>query len=140
MTLVLPTFLTLASVAVQAWRGDHPIDVGPYVKAFLVILLPTAVFVSAAVLALNVLMRDKYSTYVVVVGMVGLLFYLYGQGHDHWSYNPALFGKWTPSDLTESGTRWLGIVAHRVYVAALAFVLLVISVARFQRPPGTRRV
>jgi ABC-2 type transport system permease protein len=128
----------LASVAVQAWRGDSPIDVGPYATAYLVILFPTAVFATAAAMALNVLVRDKYSAYVVVVGIVGLLFYLYGQGHDHWSYNPALSGRWAPSDLTAGGTRWLAIVGHRVYVVALAGVSLAIAAARFQRP-GNRR-
>jgi ABC-type transport system involved in multi-copper enzyme maturation permease subunit len=124
----------LAGMAVQAWRGDVPIDVGAYVNAYLVILLPTAVFATAAAMALNVVVRDKYSAYVVVVGIVGLLFYLYGQGYDHWSYNPALFGRWDASDLVVGGTRWLAIVAHRLYVVALAVVLLWISAARFQRP------
>jgi ABC-type transport system involved in multi-copper enzyme maturation permease subunit len=136
---VLVVLTALASGAVQAWRGDSPIDVGPYMRAYLVILLPTAIFATAAAMALNVLLRDKYSAYVVSVGIVGLLFYLYGQGHDHWSYNPALFGRWTPSDLTAGGTRWLGIVAHRLYVVALAAVFLGIAAARFQRPSGRRR-
>ena len=55
---------------------------------------------TAAAIALNVLLRDKYLAYAVCIATGAGLFYLYNVGYNHWLYNPALYQLWTYSDLT----------------------------------------
>ena len=86
------------------------------------------IFLAAVVVALNVLLRNKYLTYVVAVGAgVGLL-YLYNVGHNHWSYNPLLYQLWKYQDLT-SGT----ILRYRLYCFALAAAFLTLAHLFFER-------
>ena len=57
-------------------------------------VVPSIVFMTSLVVALNVLLRNKYLTYVVAVGTGAGLFYLYSIGYNHWLYNPLLYQLW----------------------------------------------
>ena len=92
------------------------------------ILLPTIMFLTAITVALNVLLRNKYVAYVVVVGVSAGLFYLYNNGYNHWLYNPLLYRLWKYGDLT-SGT----ILRSRLYCLALAAVCLALAHIFFER-------
>jgi hypothetical protein len=98
-----------------------------------VILLPTAVFMVAAAVALNVLLRDKYLAYAACLATGGGLFYLYGQGYKHWLYNPALYELWSYADLAAAGDARQLILAHRLYTLALAALLLSLAHLLFAR-------
>ncbi len=74
-------------------------------------LIPNAIFLAAAALALGVLLRDRYVTYAFGIGTCAGLFYLYSQGHNGWLYNPVLHNLWKYSDLT--GADVGRIVIHR---------------------------
>ena len=79
---------------------------------------------------LNVLLRDKYLTYVVSIAAGSGLFYIYAQGYNHWLYNPVLYGLWTAMDVETGLWRLLPL---RVYCVAIALICLFLAHLRFER-------
>ena len=65
---------------------------------------------TAFVIALNVLLRNKYVTYVVATGTGAGLIYLYNLGYNHWLYNP-LYRLWKYTDLTTGPPTRAGVTA-----------------------------
>lgn len=57
---------------------------------------------TAVCVGFNVLLRDKYITYAIAFAIGSALFYLYGHGLNHWTFNPVLYGLWTDQDLESS--------------------------------------
>jgi hypothetical protein len=96
-----------------------------------VVLLPTIVFITAASIALNVLLREKYFAYAVSIGTAVGLLYLYNLGHNHWFYNPALYQLWTYSDLIGVGSG--RILTQRIYWLALSCLCLALAHLGFRR-------
>ncbi|MGZ8842181.1 MAG: hypothetical protein ACXW18_00870, partial [Pyrinomonadaceae bacterium] len=86
------------------------------------ILIPNAIFMAAAALALNVLLRNRYLTYAAAIGISSGLFYLYSQGQNHWLYNPLLFQLWDYSSLAGPNRVW--IFEHRLFVLALSAIFI----------------
>jgi hypothetical protein len=92
------------------------------------------VFMCAASVAANVLLRDKYLSYAVSLAAGGTVYYLASQGGDgSWLYNPVLYNLWTPADLAAGGSRLARILMHRVYCLALASLLLSLAFVLFGR-------
>ena len=83
---------------------------------------------TALVVTLNVLLRNKYLAYVMAVGTGAGLFYLYNIGYRHWLYNPLLYQLWKYQDLT-SGT----MLGYRLYCLALAAACLALAHVFFER-------
>jgi hypothetical protein len=75
---------TLTAIAIQLLRGHAPVELYPYLVTYSVIVIPSVVFMAAVSILLNVVLRDKYLAYVVIVGVGAVLFYLYSQGYNHW--------------------------------------------------------
>jgi len=94
-TLLLLTGLILAvgvaAVLIQIFRGQTPIDLLAYLRVYGIVLWPSAIFITAVSLFLNVLLRNKYLAYVVSIGTAAGLLYLYNIGFTHWLYNPLLY-------------------------------------------------
>ena len=88
---------------------------------------------------LKVLLRDRYLTYIAAIGIGGGLFYLYGQGHNGWLYNPLLFRLWKYEDLV-GGNSLSQIAQHRLYVLTVALVLVVLAHLLYQRRSTSRRL
>ena len=131
LTLSLMVVVGLAAISIQLLRGHTPVDFSAYLTVYSVILLPSIVFMTGAAVALNVLLREKYLAYALSIGTAVGLVYLYNQGFNHWLYNPVLHNLWTYSDLTGPG---LGrILIHRLYLLALAGLLLAIAHLSFKR-------
>jgi hypothetical protein len=118
----------LTTIVTQLLRGQTPIDFSAYFLINGVVVVPGIIFMTAAVVALNVLLRNKYLAYVVAVAAGALLFYLYSTGHNHWHYNPLLYRLWKFGDLT-SGT----ILGYRLYCLALAAACLGLAHLFFAR-------
>ncbi|HVG30819.1 MAG TPA: ABC transporter permease [Pyrinomonadaceae bacterium] len=125
LALSLLALVASASTGLQLLRGHGPVEVWAYLKVYSIILIPSAVFLSAASVMLNVLLRDKYLAYAASIGGCVGLFYLYGQGHRHWLYNPLLYGLWTYADL--SGDALAPLLLHRAYCLALACLFLALA-------------
>jgi multisubunit Na+/H+ antiporter MnhB subunit len=89
------------------------------------------IFITALVVTLNVLLRNKYVTYVVAVGIGAGLIYLYNLGYNHWLYNPLLYKLWHYTNLTTATT-----LAQRLYCLALAIALLALAHLLFERKSG----
>ena len=89
----------LIAVVTQALKRDGPMELTAYLRVYFWILIPNAIFLSATAMFLKVLLRDRYLTYIAAIGIGVGLFYLYGQGHNGWLYNPLLFRLWKYEDL-----------------------------------------
>jgi hypothetical protein len=98
-----------------------------------VILFPTIAFMTAASIALNVLLRDKYFAYAMCIAVSAGLVYVYKLGYNHWLYNPALYQLWTYSDLTGGGSVQGRILTHRLYCLALSCLCLALAQRGFRR-------
>jgi ABC-type transport system involved in multi-copper enzyme maturation permease subunit len=128
LTLSLILVVGLLALMIQLLRGHTPIDLSAYLITYSVVLVPSVVFITAFVMALDVLLRNKYLAYVVAVGTGAGLFYLYNLGYNHWSYNPLLYRAWKYADLTSTT-----ILVHRLYWLGLAAVCLAVAHVFFER-------
>src|SRR6185369_7265517 len=126
LSLVLVGGLT--TIVTQVIRGFTPVDVSAYLIINGVVVVPAVVFLTSFVVALNVLLRNKYLVYVVAVGAGASLIYLYKSGYKHWSYNPLLYQLWTYSNLTDAT-----MLAYRLYCLALAAACLALAHVLFER-------
>lgn len=131
LSLVAP--VAVAAVLLQLYKGHAPLEPLAYLKTYALILLPSVVFMCAASVAVNVLLRDKYLAYVVCLAAGGTVYYLASQGGGGWLSNPVLYNVWTPADLAAGGERPARILAHRVYCLALASFLLSLAFVLFGR-------
>jgi ABC-type transport system involved in multi-copper enzyme maturation permease subunit len=128
LTFSLVATVGLLAIVIQLLRGHTPVDVSAYVIVYGVVLVPGIVFMTSSVVALNVLLRNKYAAYVIATGTGVGLFYLYSIGYKHWLYNPLLYQLWKYPDLT-SGK----ILAYRLYWLVLAVVCLGLAHVLFER-------
>jgi ABC-2 type transport system permease protein len=133
LNLALIASVALVAIGLQLYKGDDPVELSGYLLVYSVILLPSVVVIAAAVVLLNVLLRDKYLTYAVSIAIGVGLFYLYGQGYRHWLYNPVLYQLWTYSDLTSASSKQTRIFTHRLYWLASACACLACAHVLFQR-------
>ena len=133
LSLSLVALVGLTAVGVQAYKGHAPIELQRYLATYAVILVPSVAFLTAASVALNVLLRDKYLTYAVSVALGGTFYYLTAQGFHNWLYNPVLYQLWTPADLLNGGSQLTRILVHRVYCLALSATLLTLARIFFER-------
>ena len=133
LTLSLITLVGLAASLIQLFRGHTPVEISAYLITYSVVLLPTIVFTTAASIALNVLLRDKYFAYAVSIATGAGLLYLYNLGYDHWLYNPALYRLWTYSDLIGLGSGQGRILTQRIYWLALSCLCLALAHLGFRR-------
>jgi len=128
LSLLLVLVDGLTTIVTQVIRGYTPVDLSAYLIINGVVVVPGVVFMTSFVVALNVLLRNKYLVYVVAVGTGAGLIYLYNAGYKHWSYNPLLYQLWKYHDLT-SGT----MLAHRLYCLVLATASLALAHVLFER-------
>jgi ABC-2 type transport system permease protein len=117
LTLALVLLVAVIAIILQAVKHDGPIELMAYARIYFVIVVPNAIFMAAAALSLSVLVRDRYLTYALAIGICVGLFYLYTQGHNHWLYNPLLFQLWDYARLS-GGARH--ILWNRLYIFGLA--------------------
>ena len=128
LALSLIVVVGLLAIVVQLLRGHTPIDLSAYFITYSIVLVPSIVFITAAVLALNVVLRNKHSAFVVAIGIGAGLFYLYNTGYNHWLYNPLLYHLWKFGDLTTGR-----MLAYRLYWFALTFLCLGLAHVLFER-------
>jgi ABC-2 type transport system permease protein len=128
LTFSLVAAVGLLAIVVQLLRGHTPVDVSAYVLVYGVVLVPGIVFMISFVVALNVLLRNKYAAYVIAIGTGAGLFYLYSVGYNHWLYNPLLYQIWKYDDLTSAR-----ILAYRLYCLLFAAAFLALAHLLFER-------
>jgi ABC-type transport system involved in multi-copper enzyme maturation permease subunit len=128
LALSLVVVGSLTTIVTQFIRGHTPVDFSAYAIIDAVVVVPGVIFLTSLVVALNALLRNKYLTYVIAVGIGAGLFYLYSTGYNHWLYNPLLYQLWKYADLTSSK-----MLAYRLYCLALAGVCLALAHLFFER-------
>lgn len=131
LTLSLATLTGVTAIATQFLRGHRPVELRPYLLTYLLILFPGLVFLAALALVLNVVLREKYVTYAVGVGLAAVMFYLYSIGYLHWLYNPFAYHLWKYTDLI--GAKRNVLLLQRSYWLAVAISLLALGHACFAR-------
>jgi len=136
LTLALAGLVALITIILQAAKHNGPIELMAHAKIYFVIVVPNAIFMAAAALSLSVLVRDRYLTYALAIGLCAGLFYLYTQGHNHWLYNPLLFQLWDYGDLSGGGKHSY-ILWNRIYISGLAALFLSFAHFWYQRASGT---
>ncbi len=131
---VSPVILVgLTAIAIQLLRGHTPLNISAYFITYGVVLFPSIIVMTSLAVVLNVLLRNKYLSYVVGVATAAGLFYLYSNGYNHWLYNPVLYGLWTYADLTGAGNNQTTILIHRIYCIAIGALCLALAHLFFQR-------
>jgi ABC-2 type transport system permease protein len=125
----------VAAVAIQSLRQHTPIDFFAYVKVYGLILLPSAIILTALSVLAIVVLRNRYAFYVASIGTAAGLFYLYSTGHNHWLYNPVLYRLWSYADLMQ-GASLRAIVWRRVFWLAAAIAFLALAHLFFERKSG----
>ena len=131
LVCILLVSVGLIALLTQTLKGNWPVELTTYLRVYFWILIPNAIFLSAAATFLKVLLRDRYLTYTAAIGIgIGLL-YLYSQGHNGWLYNPLLFRVWKSEDLLSENLSQ--IAQHRVYVLTVALVCLALAHLLYQR-------
>ena len=118
----------LTTIATQLFRGYTPVDLSAYLIINAIVVVPGIIFMTSFVVALNVLLRNKYLAYVGAIGTGAGLFYLYNFGYNHWLYNPLLYRLWKYGDLTSRT-----ILGYRLYCLALAAACLALAHLFFER-------
>jgi ABC-2 type transport system permease protein len=136
LLLICGLILSIGVIAIvlQVLKGNAPLELLAYVKVYSLILIPNAIFLAAASLALHVLLRNRYLAYAIAVGICTGLFYLYSQGQNHWLYNPLLYQLWSYPNL---GAR--PILQERAYVLAIAIVFIALAHLAYRRAAGRSR-
>jgi ABC-type transport system involved in multi-copper enzyme maturation permease subunit len=138
LACALLPLIGLTAILTQLVRGQTPIEVSTYLFTYLVILVPSLAFMSAGCVALNVIIREKYFAYAIIIAVSSGLFYLYTQGYNHWLYNPVLYGLWNEADLVAPFSRLLPL---RAYCFGLTLLFLLAAHLGFERRTnGSRRV
>ncbi|MFL6210845.1 MAG: ABC transporter permease [Pyrinomonadaceae bacterium] len=137
LALALITLVALTAIGLQLYQGHTPLELQTYFKTYALISGPSIVFMLAASIALNVLLRDKYLTYAVSLAIGGGFYYLTSQGYHNWLYNPVLYQLWTPADLVNGGDKLTRILIHRVYCGALSILLLALAHLCYARKLAT---
>jgi ABC-2 type transport system permease protein len=128
----------LTAIAIQLLRGHAPVELHPYLVTYSAIVIPSIVFMAGVSILINVVLREKYLAYVVIVGVGAVLSYLYSQGYNHWLYNPMLFQLWDYADLT-GGPKRVWILEHRLYVLTLSAIFIMLAHFAYPRRSGLRR-
>jgi ABC-type transport system involved in multi-copper enzyme maturation permease subunit len=133
LSLSLVALVGLTAAGIQIYKGHAPFEPQKYLATYALISTPSVMFMTAAAVALNVLLRDKYLTYAVSLALAGVLYYLTGQGFHNPLYNPVLYQLWSPADLENGGGRLALILTHRLYCLALSALLLSLALIFFER-------
>jgi ABC-type transport system involved in multi-copper enzyme maturation permease subunit len=139
LTLSLVVLIGVTAIATQFLRGHRPVELRPYLLTYSLIVFPGLVFLAAMALLLNVVLREKYATYAVSVGVGATMFYLYSMGYVNWLYNPVSYHLWKYADLV-GGNRSV-LLWQRSFWLAVALLLLALAHVCFARKmsPGVPR-
>lgn len=129
LSLSLSTVTGVTAIATQFLRGHRPIELRPYLLTYSLIIFPGLVFLAAMALVLNAVLREKYVTYAVSVGIAAAMFYLYGMGYLNWFYNPLAYHLWKYPDLIGANRNvlllqrsyWLGVSILVIVLAHFCF-------------------
>jgi ABC-type transport system involved in multi-copper enzyme maturation permease subunit len=138
LTLSLIVLVVVIAILLQALKHNGPIELLAYARIYFVLVVPNAVFLAAAALALNVLIRDRYLNYAFTIGVCAALFYLYTTGHNHWLYNPLLLQLWTYADLS-GGANSSVIAWNRIYILAMSSLFVLFAHLCYPRKSGQNR-
>lgn len=133
LSLALVLLVGVTAIALQLYKGHAPLELQTYLATYTLILFPGIVFMIAASVALNIMLRDKYLAYAVSLAVGGATYYLVSRSTNNWLYNLFLYGLWTPAALAGGGSSLTRILVHRIYIFALSALLFALALLCFER-------
>ncbi len=142
-TLVLAVLLVGVAIAIdilyQVSHRGGAVDLHPFVVVFGSLLLPTVFLLIALSLALSLIAGSKPGGYALFLGMGGVLVWAFIRGHRHWIYNLPAVNLLRYSDIVGFGPLHSALVLQRLYVLAIALLLVLVAAAAYPRTAGGRR-
>ncbi len=136
-------FVLVALVTVSVYqivqRGG-PIDPRAFVAYYVVLLLPTILLMTAATLFVASAARNKQLAYAVLLALGGALVWAYLRGHRHWLYNMPALSLTTYSDIVGFGPLGTILFTQRLYVLAIALLLLFAAAGLYPRAATETRL
>lgn len=116
-----------------AIQGHVPLDPWPFVLVWVVLLLPTFVVWTTFVMALQALLRNRYTTYAVALAALIFTGYRQGTNEMNWVGNWGLYSALHWSDLGLFELDRMAIVMNRVLYLGLAALFVAFTAKVFTR-------
>lgn len=129
-------FVLVALVTVsiyQGVKGGGAIDPRAFVAYYVVLLLPTILLMTAVALFVASLARNKQLAYAVLLALGGGMVWAFVRGHRHWLYNMPAVSLTSYSDIVGFGPLATILYTQRVYVCAIALLLLLGAAGLYPR-------
>lgn len=143
LSMSLLAALTAMANQFVRWNGlglTPRVELAPYVSLGLHVILPAILLLCALALVVNVLVRQRYVAYFVLLAIgAAYAWWVVIKGHRSLLWNPLAVGHWRYSDLTglEASARALGW--HHAYWAVLLVGGLALSNWLLERTSGAVR-
>jgi ABC-2 type transport system permease protein len=123
----------LGCIAVLAIQGTVAFSPWPFVVVWGLVLVPTFLVWSAFVTAVAALLRNRYVTHAVCLGVLILTGYAQLSGHMNWAGNWDAWGVITWSDMGPLELNRLPLALNRLMVLSLTALLVAVAVRFFAR-------
>lgn len=123
----------LGSIILLAFQGKVPISLGPFLLVWGLLLVPTFILWTAFVGAAFSLTGNRYATYALGLGAMGLTGWYQSRDKMTWLTNWDLWGTTIWSDISVLELDRPALVLNRVLALSLAALLAVVAVRWFPR-------
>jgi ABC-2 type transport system permease protein len=123
----------VACLVALAIQGKVALDPTPFVIVWGLLVLPTFVAFTAFVMAVQTLVRNRYTTYAVGLGAIIFTGYRQGTGAMNWVGNWDVWGVVQWSDMGVFEADRLAVVLNRVMWLGIAMLLVAITARVFTR-------
>ena len=123
----------VACIIVLAIQGTVPMSLGPFVIVWGLILIPTFLLWSAFVMAVSALLRNRYMTHALCLGVLILTGYKQLLGEMTWAGNWDAWSVIRWSDMGPLELNRVPLVLNRLLVLALTAFFVALTVRIFSR-------
>src|SRR5690606_8494671 len=131
VVVLVAAFLGCAGVILA--QGKVSIEIEPFLVIWGLLLVPTFLVWSAFVMAVLSLVRDRYLTYAIGLGVLILSGFLQLWGKMNWVWNWDLWSAITWTDFGSIEPNGFAVFWNRVFYLCLAALFLAIAVRLFPR-------
>jgi ABC-2 type transport system permease protein len=123
----------LGGAGVMVAQGKVSIEIGPFLSIWGLLLIPTFLVWSSFVMAVLSLVRDRYVTYAIGLGVLILCGFLQLWGKMNWVWNWDLWSAITWTDFGSIEPNGFPVTLNRLFYLSLAALFLAIAVRLFPR-------
>ena len=124
---------TVMSLLMLASQGSGFVKVQPFVIIWGGLMGATFLLWTTFILAVDTVVRSRYTTYAVGLMVLGLSAYMHAQGKMTWMTNWDLWGVLRWSEMGMFDLNKEALLVNRLWVVALALFFFAFAVTRFER-------